>query len=99
MLLGGSGYRSNNATSSSAPSDPFLSSLVLNFPGSEVEEISKSVVSSIEDSPTKSAGSEHIWKLSLDPSLSCEEREKRIEQATGRAFFIQDMLASTLLAD
>nr|GMC83888.1 protein DEHYDRATION-INDUCED 19 homolog 4-like [Ipomoea batatas] len=63
VLLGGSGYRSNTATSSSAPSDPFLSSLVLNFPGSEVEEISKSVVSSIEDSPTKSAGSEHIWKL------------------------------------
>nr|GMC88226.1 protein DEHYDRATION-INDUCED 19 homolog 4-like isoform X2 [Ipomoea batatas] len=63
VLLGGSGYQSNNATSSSAPSDPFLSSLVLNFPGSEVEEISKSVVSSIEDSPTKSAGSEHIWKL------------------------------------
>ncbi|KAM0052003.1 putative protein dehydration-induced 19 [Helianthus debilis subsp. tardiflorus] len=36
---------------------------------------------------------------SFDPSLSSEEREKRLRQATGRAVFLQDLLVSTLLAD
>ncbi|KAF5961573.1 hypothetical protein HYC85_002782 [Camellia sinensis] len=35
VLLGGSGYRSSNANSSNAVIDPFLSSLILNFPSSE----------------------------------------------------------------
>jgi hypothetical protein len=36
---------------------------------------------------------------SVDSSLIFEEREKRMRQAAGRAVFIQDLLASTLLAD
>ncbi|KAK6797468.1 hypothetical protein RDI58_005170 [Solanum bulbocastanum] len=101
VLLGGSGYRSSTATSTTAAAanDPFLSSLVLNYPTFEAEEISKSVLSSVEDSTTKSVTSQHIWKLSFDPSLSAEEREKRIRQATGRAVFVQDLFASSLLAD
>ncbi|CAK9178065.1 unnamed protein product, partial [Ilex paraguariensis] len=99
VLLGGSGYRSNSATSSNAVSDPFLSSLALNFPASEAEDISKSVVSSIEDTSMKSTPSQHIWKSSFDQSLSHEEREKRIRQAAGRSVFIQDLLLSTVLAD
>ncbi|XP_031132186.1 protein DEHYDRATION-INDUCED 19 homolog 4-like isoform X1 [Ipomoea triloba] len=100
VLLGGSGYRSGSAKSSSAATnDPLLQSLVLNFPGSEADEISKSLVSSIEDTNSKNATPQHIWKLSFDPSLSSEEREKRIQQATGKAIFVQDLLASTLLAD
>ncbi|XP_024983559.1 protein DEHYDRATION-INDUCED 19-like isoform X1 [Cynara cardunculus var. scolymus] len=106
VLLGGGGggsggYRPSNITSSavasSAVSDPFLSSLVLNFPGSEAEEISKSIASNVEESSVKSATPQHIWKSSFDPSLSSEEREKRMRQATGRAVFLQDVLVSTLL--
>ncbi|XP_010316769.1 protein DEHYDRATION-INDUCED 19 [Solanum lycopersicum] len=101
VLLGGSGYRSSTATSTTAAAanDPFLSSLVLNYPTFEAEEISKSVLSGVEDSTTKNVTSQHIWKLSFDPSLSVEEREKRISQATGRAVFVQDLFASSLLAD
>ncbi|XP_071930502.1 protein DEHYDRATION-INDUCED 19 homolog 4 isoform X3 [Coffea arabica] len=62
VLLGGSGYRSNNATSSGAMADPLLSSLVLNFPASEADEISKTLVSSIEDTSTKSMPLQHTWK-------------------------------------
>ncbi|PHT55998.1 hypothetical protein CQW23_04484 [Capsicum baccatum] len=101
VLLGGSGYRSSSAASTTvaAASDPFLSSLALNYPTLEAEEISKSVLSTVEDSTTKNVTSQHIWKLSFDPSLSAEEREKRIRQATGRAVFVQDLFASSLLAD
>ncbi|XP_028063779.1 protein DEHYDRATION-INDUCED 19-like [Camellia sinensis] len=62
VLLGGSGYRSSNANSSNAVIDPFLSSLILNFPSSESEDISKSVLSSADDSSIKSVTSSHIWK-------------------------------------
>lgn len=99
VLLGGGGYRSSNANVSTAATDPFLSSLILNFPASEAEEISKSVIPNTEDTPVKSAAPTHIWKSSLDPSLSYEEREKRIRQAAGRAGFLQDLLLSTLLGD
>ncbi|KZV53228.1 protein DEHYDRATION-INDUCED 194-like [Dorcoceras hygrometricum] len=101
-LLGGSLYRSNNAASSNAAAvaDPFLSSLVLNFTGSESEEISKSVMSSIEEISSKSDALSPIWKSSsLDSSLSCEEREERTRQAAGRAVFLQDLLASALFSD
>lgn len=99
VLLGGSGYRSSNANSSNAVTDPFLSSLILNFPSSESEDISKSVLSSADDSSVKSVTSSHIWKASFDPSLSYEEREKRKRQAAERAVFLQDLLVSTLLDD
>lgn len=61
-LLGGAGYRSNNTSTSSASADPFLSSLILNFPASEAEEISKSVVTSTDDISTKNVPPNHIWK-------------------------------------
>ncbi|OIV93247.1 hypothetical protein TanjilG_27426 [Lupinus angustifolius] len=102
VLLGGGGsggYRSNNATVSNAATDPFLSSLILNFPASEAEEISKSVVTSSEDTSTKNTAPVHIWKSSFDSSLSVEEREKRMRQAAGRTGFVQDLFLSTLLDD
>ncbi|KAF5473052.1 hypothetical protein F2P56_009697 [Juglans regia] len=98
-LLGGGGHRSNNANVSAAAADPFLSSFILNFPASETEEISKSVVNSAEDTSAKHAAPAHIWKSSFDPSLSYEEREKRMRQAAGRAGFMQDLIFSTLLND
>ncbi|XP_028064883.1 protein DEHYDRATION-INDUCED 19-like [Camellia sinensis] len=96
VLLGGSGYRSSNANSSNAVTDPFLSSLILNFPSSKSKDILKSVLSSADDSSVKSVTSSHIWKASFDPSLSYEEREKRKRQAVERAVFLQDLLVSTL---
>ncbi|XWS19630.1 hypothetical protein CRYUN_Cryun31cG0032200 [Craigia yunnanensis] len=98
-LLGGGAYRSSSANVSNAATDSFLSSLILNFPASEAEEITKSVVTSSEDTAAKNVGAAHMWKSSFDPSLSYEEREKRIQQATGRAGFVQDLLLSTLLND
>lgn len=62
---GGGGYRSNSvaaAVSNAAATDPFLSSFILNFPACEAEEISKSVVTSAENSSAKNATPEHIWK-------------------------------------
>ncbi|KAI5657151.1 hypothetical protein M9H77_25944 [Catharanthus roseus] len=99
LLGGGSGYRSNNPTSSNVISDPLISSLVMNFPASEAEEITKSLASSIEDNTAKNTIQQPIWKSSIDSSLSFEEREKRMRQAAGRAVFVQDLLASALLSD
>ncbi|XVF87444.1 hypothetical protein PTKIN_Ptkin18bG0120400 [Pterospermum kingtungense] len=99
VLLGGGAYRSSSANASNAATDSFLSSLILNFPASEADEITKSVVTSSEDIASKNAAPAHMWKSSFDPSLSYEERAKRIQQATGRAGFIQDLLLSTLLND
>lgn len=96
---GGGGYRSNSAAVSNVATDPFLSSFILNFPASEAEEISKSVVTTAEDSSAKNVTPEHIWKSSFDPSLSTEEREKRMRQAAGRSGFVQDLFLSTLLGD
>lgn len=62
VLLGGGGHRSNNVNVSNAATDPFLSSLILNFPTSEVEEISKSVVTSAEDTAAKNPAPTHMWK-------------------------------------
>ncbi|CAM8900373.1 unnamed protein product [Rhodiola kirilowii] len=104
VLLGSGGYRqSNTITSTSnaaAPTDPFLSSLIMNFPTSEAEEeISKAVISSIDDTSSTIPEQPHQWKMSFDPSVSYEERQKRIKQAAGRAVFMQDLFLSTLLQD
>ncbi|PQM34882.1 protein DEHYDRATION-INDUCED 19-like [Prunus yedoensis var. nudiflora] len=99
VLLGSGGYRSDNANVSNAATDPFLSSLILNFPASGADEIAKSVVTTAEDISAKNVAPAHIWKSSFDPSLSYEEREKRIRQATERAGFMQDLFLSTLLGD
>ncbi|KAF9611573.1 hypothetical protein IFM89_033577 [Coptis chinensis] len=98
-LLGGSGYRSSSANATNAATDSFLSSLVLNFPSSEVEDISKSAVLSAEDTSAKNVISKPIWKTSFDPSLSYEEREQKMRQATVRAGFVQDLIVSTLFSD
>lgn len=50
---GGGGYRSNNPGVSNAASDPLLSSLIMNFPSSEAEEISKSVAATANDTSSK----------------------------------------------
>ncbi|CAN0853136.1 Protein DEHYDRATION-INDUCED 19, partial [Linum grandiflorum] len=100
VLLGGSASSSSaNVSTTAAATDPFLSSLILNFPSSEVEEISKSVVTGAEDSfvISSSASSPYVW--SFDPSLSPEEREKRMKQAAGRASFVQNLVLSTLSLD
>ncbi|KAK9269324.1 hypothetical protein L1049_001095 [Liquidambar formosana] len=99
VLLGGSGYRSSNANASNAATDSFLSSLILNFPSCEAEEISKSTSSNFEDTSVKNATSTNTWNTSFDSSLSLEEREKRIREATVRAGFVQDVLLSTMFGN
>ncbi|KAL3643457.1 hypothetical protein CASFOL_014272 [Castilleja foliolosa] len=100
VLLGSNGYRSSTtgptATSSTAAAaDSLLSSLILNFSSSETDDVSKSLMSSLEESSGKSmASSQRILKSSFQ-SLSCEEREKRMR----RAVFVQDVFFSTILAD
>ncbi|KAE9461862.1 hypothetical protein C3L33_06209, partial [Rhododendron williamsianum] len=74
VLLGGSGYRSSNANSTNAATDPFLSSLILNFPASESEDISKSVLSCAEDSSTKRVNFSPIWKARLEYGASSQDR-------------------------
>ncbi|PIA36525.1 hypothetical protein AQUCO_03300006v1 [Aquilegia coerulea] len=103
VLLGGGGFRSSsgnaNVNATNAATDSFLSSLVMNFPSSEVEDISKSAVLGAEDNSAKNVTSKPIWKTSFDPSLSYEEREQKMKQATVRAGFVQDLVLSTLFSD
>ncbi|XP_023003341.1 protein DEHYDRATION-INDUCED 19-like [Cucurbita maxima] len=99
MLLGSSGYRTGTTNAPSATHDPFLSSLILNYPASEVEDISKSMLTNAEETSSENVAPLPIWKSSFDPSLSQEEREERMRQAIGRAGFMRDMLFSTLLDD
>lgn len=65
VLLGGNAsthHRSNSSASSTAATDNLLSSLVLNFSASETDEISKSLISSLEDNSTKNVASQHVRK-------------------------------------
>lgn len=62
VLLGGSGFRSSSATSSTAVTDNLLSSLVLNFPTYENDDISKSLMSSLEENSAKNVAPQHMWK-------------------------------------
>ncbi|KAL8108097.1 hypothetical protein AgCh_024516 [Apium graveolens] len=99
VLLGGGAYRSSTVAPSAAATDPLLSSLIMNYPTSEAEEITKAVTSCTEDSSTKITGSQHLWKSSFDPSLSIEERQKRISQDARKAMFMQDLVVSALLVE
>lgn len=99
VLLGSGGYQSSNTTASNAVTDSLLSSLVLNFPTSEVEEPLKSTSSAAENYISKKTTPLQTWKSSLDLSLSREEREQKRKQATVIATFVQDLLLSTLFED
>lgn len=98
VLLGSGGFRSSSTHASNVVTDSFLSSLVLNFPAAEVEELSKSVVSTVEDTCTRTVVPSNR-KSSFDASLSYEEREQKMRQAAVRATFVQDLLLSTLFGD
>lgn len=99
VLLGSGGYQSNNTAAPTTVTDSLLSSLVLNFPTSEVEDMPKSTISTAESFSTKKTSSLQTWKSSLDLSLSHEEREQKRRQATVRASFMQDLLLTTLFGD
>ncbi|XP_074272254.1 protein DEHYDRATION-INDUCED 19-like [Silene latifolia] len=104
VLLGGGGFRSGSnapppAAAAAAATDPFLSSLVMNFSGPEVDDFSKTVASTVEDSTFKNTITKHHWKPSFDSSLTYEERQKKIQEASERADFVQDLLLCTVLGD
>ena len=62
VLLGSSGYRTSTTNGANAAHDPFLSSLILNYPASEVEDISKSMLTSAEDTSSEIVAPSPIWK-------------------------------------
>jgi hypothetical protein len=99
VLLGGGGHRqtssNNNATNISA--DPLLSSFGLSFPPLDAEEASK--VPILADVSLPKAKPAQPWQLSIDSSLTREEREQKRKQASVRAIFVQDLLLSTLFRD
>ncbi|XP_020576410.1 protein DEHYDRATION-INDUCED 19-like isoform X2 [Phalaenopsis equestris] len=99
VILGGGAYRPSNSSTSTAASDSFLSSMVLNFPASEAEETSKSSLSHVDDFIRKKSTATRTWNSSIDLSLSQEERQKKQRQATVRANFVRDLLLSTLFDD
>ncbi|KAL9250090.1 DEHYDRATION-INDUCED 19-like protein [Drosera capensis] len=87
VLLGGSGYRSSTAsTTTSAVTDPFLSSLVLNYSGSDqVDDFSKSLASISDDVPlAKSSLSPRPWKPSFDSSSSGKNEKGRYDERLGK---------------
>ncbi|XP_072966404.1 protein DEHYDRATION-INDUCED 19-like [Typha angustifolia] len=98
VLLGSSGNRSRSSSTANVAADPFLSSLVLNFPTSE-EETSKSLISTAEDACVKKEAALQNWKYSFESSLTNEEREQKRKHATVRANFVQDLLLSTLFGE
>ncbi|XP_029119168.1 protein DEHYDRATION-INDUCED 19 homolog 4 isoform X2 [Elaeis guineensis] len=98
-LFGTGGYFSGSTNASTAVTDSLLSSLVLNFPTTEVEETAKSSVPTAEDTYIKKVTPSQNWKSSFDSSLSYEERERRWKQANARAIFVQDLFLSTLFGD
>ncbi|OAY84222.1 protein DEHYDRATION-INDUCED 19-like [Ananas comosus] len=100
VLLGSGGYRSGYTTNAStAVADSLLSSVALNFPTLDPEETVKSFLPAVEDACFKKATPARNWKLSLDSSLSHEEREQRRRRAAVRASFAQHLLVSTLFGD
>lgn len=64
ILLGGGGRLSSNndRAPSTAATDPFFSSLTMNFHASKVEEVPKSVTSSIEELSATETASSRPWK-------------------------------------
>ncbi|KAL6574021.1 hypothetical protein OROHE_001563 [Orobanche hederae] len=70
VLQGGNvEYRSNTAalllsssSSSTSTSENFLSSLVLSFSTSEIEDVSKSLMSTLEGSSAKNIATQQYWK-------------------------------------
>nr|XP_009419983.1 PREDICTED: protein DEHYDRATION-INDUCED 19-like [Musa acuminata subsp. malaccensis] len=98
VLSGSAGYGSNHIDESNIAADPFLLTLLMNFPTSGAEEASKR--SPDENSYRKKESNLPYSKSSLNASsLACEQKEQRQKQATGRADFVQDLLVSTLFGD
>ncbi|ONK66370.1 uncharacterized protein A4U43_C06F7060 [Asparagus officinalis] len=95
LLSGIGGYQSNNTAGSTAVTDSLLSSFVLNFPTSEVEDPSKSTIFSAEQFISSRTTPLPTWKSNLNLSLSREERERKQKQV----MFTQDLLLSTLFGD
>ncbi|XP_008809766.1 protein DEHYDRATION-INDUCED 19 homolog 4-like isoform X3 [Phoenix dactylifera] len=98
VLFGTRGYQSGSTNASTAATDSLLSSLVLNFPPTEVEETAKSSVPTAEDTCIEKVTPSQTWKSRrpcFESSLSYEERERRRKHAT----FVQDLVLSTLFGD
>ncbi|KAF8716211.1 hypothetical protein HU200_026491 [Digitaria exilis] len=99
VLLGGGHRSSNNNNTTSISADPLLSSFGLSFPTSEAEQTSKSTVSCPDNATVVKETPAQARKLSIDSSLTREEREQKRKQASVRATFVQDLMLSTLFGE
>uniref|UniRef100_A0A0A9D4H1 Di19 C-terminal domain-containing protein n=1 Tax=Arundo donax TaxID=35708 RepID=A0A0A9D4H1_ARUDO len=99
VLLGGGHRSSNHSSTANISADPLLSSFGLTFPTSDAEETSKSTVSIPDDATIVKETPTRAQKLSIDVSLTNEEREQKRKKASIRATFVQDLLLSTLFGD
>ncbi|WVZ99587.1 hypothetical protein U9M48_044857 [Paspalum notatum var. saurae] len=99
VLLGGGHRSSSNNNTTNISADPLLSSFGLSFPASDAEQASKSTISIPDDATMVKEMPARARKLSIDASLTREEREQKRKQASVRATFVQDLLLSTLFGD
>ncbi|KAJ7525198.1 hypothetical protein O6H91_17G041200 [Diphasiastrum complanatum] len=93
-LLGGGPSRSESSNASA--SDPLLSTLVYNLPLSEADDGDKQ--SAAADSSLKVTTANQP-KTSFESTLTAEEREQKLKQATLRAKFVQQLVLSTIWSD
>lgn len=96
-LLGGGAFRSSGGSLNNVM-DSLLSALTSSFPTSESEDSVKQNQCIEENLPKASSSSKHP-KSSLETSLSAEEREQKLKQATLRASFVQQLVLSTIIED
>ncbi|KAJ7534826.1 hypothetical protein O6H91_12G005600 [Diphasiastrum complanatum] len=92
-LLGGVPLRSESGNASA--SDPLLSNFVYNLPLSEADDGEKQ--SAVAASPNITTANQP--KFSFESTLTAEEREQKLKQATLRAKFVQQLVLSTIWPD
>lgn len=97
-LLGNGAFGSNGGSLNSMM-DSLLSALANSFPISESENSTRQNVYMNDNLPTSLSSSSKHHKPSLQVTLSKEEREQKLKQATMRASFVQQLVLSTLIED
>uniref|UniRef100_A0A0D6R1P4 Drought induced 19 protein type zinc-binding domain-containing protein n=1 Tax=Araucaria cunninghamii TaxID=56994 RepID=A0A0D6R1P4_ARACU len=85
------------ANSSVIP-DPLLSSFMYNLSVSETSDEQVKPSLSLEESSSKNSPDAQLM-ASSDSSLTMEEREQKLEEATRRSEFVQQLLLSTIMGE
>ncbi|KAL6615774.1 hypothetical protein ACP70R_038044 [Stipagrostis hirtigluma subsp. patula] len=101
LLGSGHSHRSSNTITTNISSDPLLSSFGLSFAAPDALGPSKSQSSMPDSSSVRKETPAQPWesRLTIDSSLTSEEREQKRKQAADRATFVQGLVVSTLFGD